>query len=289
MDDPKMTLSEMLEFLTHRYQVPFTINDRAFQMENPDAPYIGKTEVAAASAIPPMKAPLGKVIARILARLTVPSGATFLVREDGIEITTGAFVAAEIPIERRQSGKALAAGGRARKKTSPAKPAANLPRPGKPGLGGGVPAAGGLPQGLGGGPGIGGGPQGIGGVMGIGESGIVNLEDKSFTVAVVSVAVQNQPLEEALRQIRSQANISLVLDPALGEKAQTPLTVTLLNAPVDSALQVLTAMVELDVVWLDNIFYLTTENKAQELRTSWPDRRSGGGAPRPQDSGPGMP
>ena len=274
MDDPKLELREALGFLAKRYGVAFTINDRAFQVENPDAHDIGTTPIASTSAIPPMTAPLGKVLARILARLPVPSRATFLVREDSIEITTGAFVAAEIPIERRQSGKPSESGAPARKAAGRVKQPANLPQPGvvaPPGVGGGVPpAAGPAPA--------------IGGVLGLGVSGIVNLEDKRFNVAVVSVAIDRQSLEEALRQIRSQANISLVLDPGLDDKARPMLTVTLLNAPLDSAMQVLTEMAGLDYVWLDNIFYVTTPEKAQKLRTSWPKRRSGGGGLRHQDA-----
>jgi hypothetical protein len=112
-------------------------------------------------------------------------------------------------------------------------------------------------------------------------------EEKKFNVAVVSVAVERQPLEEALRQMRSQANVNFVLDPGLGEKARTAVTITLLNAPLDSALEVLTEMVELDFVWLDNIFYVTTRDKAQKLRTTWPGRRSGGAAHVVSEAAPG--
>jgi hypothetical protein len=102
-------------------------------------------------------------------------------------------------------------------------------------------------------------------------------EAKKFSVAVVSVAVERQSMEEALRQIRLQTSINLVLDPALGEKARTAVTLTLLNAPLDSAIRVLTEMAELDYAWLDNIFYITTREKADKLRAKWPGRRSGGG------------
>ena len=71
-----------------------------------------------------------------------------------------------------------------------------------------------------------------------------------------------------------------MVDPGLGEKARTAVTVTLLNAPLDSAVRVLMEMVELDCVWLDNIFYITTRDKAQNLRTTWPGRHSGGGTVR---------
>src|SRR5262249_51766019 len=45
--------------------------------------------------IPPMKTTLATVLKKILARVPVPSGATYLIRRDVIEITTGQFATAE--------------------------------------------------------------------------------------------------------------------------------------------------------------------------------------------------
>jgi hypothetical protein len=250
--DPKRTLAEVLNDLAKKHDLSYTINERAFKYEMLND--VARTEVANPEPIPAMRTTLGKVIGRILMRVPVPSGATFLVREDGIEITTTQFVAAEITVERQQPPKAA----------PPAAP---------------VPAAGvGLPGGLGG-------LGGLGGVV----APVTEEEDvKKFSVAVVSVAVERQPLEEALQQMRRQTNANFVLDPALGEKARTTMSVTLLNSPLDSAVRVLTEMAELDYVWLDNIFYVTTREKAQKLRTSWPGRHSGGGMPVITQAGGGM-
>jgi hypothetical protein len=250
--DPRRTLAQVLDDLAKKYHVPYTINERAFKFEMLND--VARTEVANPEPIPAIRTTLGRVIGRILARVPAPSGATFLVREDGIEITTTQFVAAEITVERQQPPRAAA----------PAAP---------------VPAAGiGLPGGLGG-------LGGLGGVV----APMTDEEDvKKFAVAVVSVAVERQPLEEAIQQMRRQTNANFVLDPALGEKARTAMSVTLLNSPLDSAVRVLTEMAELDYVWLDNIFYVTTREKAQKLRTSWPGRHSGGGIPVVTGAGGGM-
>jgi hypothetical protein len=189
-----------------------------------------------------MKTTLGKVLSRVLARVPVPSGATFMVREDGIEITTTTFMAAECAVDRRKAGNAPSAAAGA--------------------SGGGLANPGKEP------------PKNP--LSGVEEA--APDEGARNNVAVVSVAVERAPLEEALKQMRSQANINFVLDPGLGEKSRTTVSMTLLNAPVDSAVRVLTEMAELDYVWLDNIFYLTTRDKAQKLRSTWPNRRSGGGA-----------
>jgi hypothetical protein len=245
IEDPKETLLETLAQLARVHRVIFHVNERAFKYEMLND--VLKTEIANPNAVPAMKTTLGKVISRILERVSVPSGATFLVREDCIEITTTQFVDAEIRLSRKQPQRTNAGTAHS--------------APPVPGAGKGTSTKGkpGTPQ----------------------EE---REEDafflgKKFTVPPVSIAVERQPLEEALRQIRLQANINLVVDPGLGEKVKTALTITLLNAPLDSAVRVLLEMTELDSVWLDNIFYITSRDKAEKLRTTWPGRRSGGGKP----------
>jgi tetratricopeptide (TPR) repeat protein len=93
LDDPKATLVEALEQLSKAYNVVFDINEKAFGFEN--VKEVGKTEVAQPNAIPPMKATLATVLRKILSRVPVPSGATWIIRRDTIEITTGTFAAAE--------------------------------------------------------------------------------------------------------------------------------------------------------------------------------------------------
>jgi hypothetical protein len=137
--------------------------------------------------------------------------------------------------------------------------------------------------------GVGGGALGAlgGGALGFGGGVAPNPldeESKKFQIAVVSLALDKQPFEEAIRQIRLQANINMVLDSTLGEKAKAPLTITLLNTPLDSATMVLTELADLDFVWLDNIFYVTSRDRAEKLKAKWPRRRSGGIA-HPQDGG----
>lgn len=95
IDDPKTTLDEALDKVGKLYDVAFDINDRAFKFEN--VMDVGKTEIASPAAIPAMKnVRLSTVLRKILSRIPVPSGATYGVRADHIEITTGAFQAAEI-------------------------------------------------------------------------------------------------------------------------------------------------------------------------------------------------
>lgn len=94
--DRKTTLQDALVFLEDQYGCSFVINEEAFRHEN--LPEVSKTQVANPDDVPPQDAKLRHVLRSILARLPVPppSGATYLVRDDHIEITTKAFAAKEV-------------------------------------------------------------------------------------------------------------------------------------------------------------------------------------------------
>jgi hypothetical protein len=93
IDDPKTTLIEALDQLAKVHRVTFDINERAFKYEMLND--VAKTEIANPNPLPGVKSTFGTVLKRILARVPVPSGATYLLRRDVIEITTGQFASAE--------------------------------------------------------------------------------------------------------------------------------------------------------------------------------------------------
>jgi hypothetical protein len=97
IDDPKTILIEALDKLAKDCKVSFTVNERAFKYEM--LMDVLKAEVANPNPIPAMKARLSAVLRAILSRITVPSGATWLVRDDSIEITTGIFLSQEVYVE----------------------------------------------------------------------------------------------------------------------------------------------------------------------------------------------
>ncbi len=89
VNDPKTTLNDVLDKLSKLYDVSFDISETAFKLEGLMA--VGAIEVAN-PPIPAMKnAKLGRVLRKILSRVPAASGATFFVRSDYIEITTGAY------------------------------------------------------------------------------------------------------------------------------------------------------------------------------------------------------
>jgi len=83
-DDPKTTFQEVLDIMSKRYNLPFNINEHAFKKAHMSD--VGKIEVAQPNPIPEMHTKLATVLKRILERVS-PS-ATYLIRDDVIEITT---------------------------------------------------------------------------------------------------------------------------------------------------------------------------------------------------------
>jgi hypothetical protein len=89
-DDPKLTLQDALDQLADKYLLRFEFNERAFNFEM--FPDILKKEIATPNPIRPMQdTRLDHVLRHVLQRIAVNSGATFVLRDNSIEITTGLF------------------------------------------------------------------------------------------------------------------------------------------------------------------------------------------------------
>jgi hypothetical protein len=93
LEDARATLSDALDQLSKRYNLTFDINEKAFEMDQ--LKDVARTPVADPTPIPPMRTTLSTVLRKILRRVPAPSGTTYLIRRDVIEITTGTFAAAE--------------------------------------------------------------------------------------------------------------------------------------------------------------------------------------------------
>jgi hypothetical protein len=93
IDDPQVTLQEALELLTDKFGLRFDINEKAFQVEEVQDV---RTASVATKPIPKMtKVRLATVLKKILERVPSGSGTTYVLRRDGIEITTEATKVAE--------------------------------------------------------------------------------------------------------------------------------------------------------------------------------------------------
>jgi hypothetical protein len=97
-DDPKSTFQEVKESLEDRYGLTIEVNEAAFKNE----------QVNDVLSCPIVEKPISKaknmrldrILRRVLLRVPAPSGATFLVRPDCIEITTEAAAKQEIAGDR---------------------------------------------------------------------------------------------------------------------------------------------------------------------------------------------
>jgi hypothetical protein len=96
VEDPKVTLKEVLDHLAERYKLTFDVNHKAFDAEKVHD--VLKTPVAEGYPLPPMKATAAAVLKKVLARLPVDSGAVYLIRKEAIEITTTKAVRAELGV-----------------------------------------------------------------------------------------------------------------------------------------------------------------------------------------------
>jgi hypothetical protein len=83
-DDPRTTLNEGLEALSKHFNLSFDINEHAFKQAHIEE--VGKFEVVSPKPIPAMHTRLGTVLKKVLSRVS-PS-ATYIIRDDLIEITT---------------------------------------------------------------------------------------------------------------------------------------------------------------------------------------------------------
>ena len=91
--DPKLTLEEALDKLAANYGVKFDVNDAAFKAEMVEDVL---AKPVAERPIPKMsRVSLDKVVRKVLARIPAQSGVTYVIRRDGIEITTGAYMTAQ--------------------------------------------------------------------------------------------------------------------------------------------------------------------------------------------------
>ncbi|MBY0522918.1 MAG: sigma-70 family RNA polymerase sigma factor [Gemmataceae bacterium] len=83
---------------------------------------------------------------------------------------------------------------------------------------------------------------------------------------VVQVDYDKQSLAEVLHDLAAETRIDVVIDPRVADKARVPVTLTLNNVFLDTTLNVLMEMSELDWVWMDKIVYVTTKENAKLRR-----------------------
>jgi RNA polymerase sigma factor (sigma-70 family) len=94
----------------------------------------------------------------------------------------------------------------------------------------------------------------------------------------VSIAVEGKSLREALRDLAEATGTNIVVDNRLAETANMPVTVSLQNVPLITAVRLLADMAEVKVVTMDNVIYVTTAENAAKIERERNPQLAGGGA-----------
>jgi type II secretory pathway component HofQ len=83
---------------------------------------------------------------------------------------------------------------------------------------------------------------------------------------------EDTSISEALEHVATSSGYNVVVDPQVHDKVQIKATARLRNVPTDTAVRLLAAMADVSVVQMDNVFFLTTADKAKQLRQEQPPR-----------------
>ncbi len=81
----------------------------------------------------------------------------------------------------------------------------------------------------------------------------------------VPVDVKNAPLHDALRDLTKATGVNLILDPRLGKAGQTPVTLQLADASLETSVRLLAELGGLRSVRIGNVLFVTTEERAEKI------------------------
>ncbi len=82
---------------------------------------------------------------------------------------------------------------------------------------------------------------------------------------LIHLNAKEMPFADAVRELADASGANIVVDGRAKEQAKKAVTATLQQAPLRTAVRVLADMVELKVVALDNILYVTTPENAEKM------------------------
>jgi hypothetical protein len=107
----------------------------------------------------------------------------------------------------------------------------------------------------------------------------------------VTLDLNQTPLRDALRQLGRETGANLVIDPAAAKLTKAPVTLQLDDTTLENGVRLVTELAGLKSVQMDNVLFVTTEEKANKLRREGAGRQPtgpGGMYPPPGFHGPAM-
>lgn len=99
----------------------------------------------------------------------------------------------------------------------------------------------------------------------------------------VGLTVSEKPLAAVLDDLRRQTGANIVLDVRCTDKAAQPVAAAMTDVRLLAALRVLADMADLDAVWMNNVYYLTTPDNAASIKMRV-ERELFGIQPKPRGS-----
>jgi hypothetical protein len=82
----------------------------------------------------------------------------------------------------------------------------------------------------------------------------------------VSVAVEDVPFKKAVRDLAKKHGINLMIDPKMMKQAETPVSVELDNASLETAIRILAEMANLKTARMGNVMFITSDERAKKIR-----------------------
>jgi hypothetical protein len=82
----------------------------------------------------------------------------------------------------------------------------------------------------------------------------------------VNVEVKEQPLNAALKDLARRSALNLIIDPRVAKDAQTPVTLEVEDATLETAVRLLAELGNLKSVRMGNVLFITNESRAEKIR-----------------------
>jgi hypothetical protein len=103
----------------------------------------------------------------------------------------------------------------------------------------------------------------------VGDAAVITREDVAAYLQLrqrVTVRLERVSLTAALRRLSQQTAVNLIVDPRRLREAESPLTLTLVEVPLDTAVRLLAERAGLRAVRQGNALFVTDCRRAEELR-----------------------
>ena len=97
-------------------------------------------------------------------------------------------------------------------------------------------------------------------------------QDNGLHEPKVHAEFDDEELEDALRELADSTGVSVVIDRRVKEKAHEPVTATLNEVPLATAVRMLADMAGLKVVAMHHALYVTSKENAKELEAERQER-----------------